>query len=183
MAFFDKVSEIAKSTTEKANDKIEITRINGKIRTEQQTLDGCKAQLGARYWDLIAAGSLEADPSVADLIEKIKASLSTIEDLEGEIARIKEEEARRQAEAEAAKAAAAPVVAVPVAAAPVAAAPVAGPACANCGAALNPGARFCQECGTPVPVAPVAPARRFCANCGTELGSETRFCPECGAKA
>jgi predicted nucleic acid-binding Zn ribbon protein len=51
--------------------------------------------------------------------------------------------------------------------------------CANCGAALNPGTKFCQECGTPAP----APAKRFCPNCGKELPPEVRFCPECGTKA
>ncbi|HWQ59186.1 MAG TPA: hypothetical protein VN540_09230, partial [Clostridia bacterium] len=78
MAIFDKIGEFAKSTTEKAGDKIEITRINGKIRTEQQTIQGFKAELGARYWDKIASGELEADPGVVDIVEKIKASLANI---------------------------------------------------------------------------------------------------------
>lgn len=30
--------------------------------------------------------------------------------------------------------------------------------CPNCGAPLNPGAKFCSKCGTPVPEAPEAPA-------------------------
>ncbi len=62
----------------------------------------------------------------------------------------------------------------------------AGSACANCGATLNAGAKFCRECGTPAPApapAPAAPVKRFCANCGHELALGTRFCAECGTKA
>ena len=43
--------------------------------------------------------------------------------------------------------------------------------CQNCGAALEPNARFCAACGTPV-------AR--CANCGATLVSGAAFCAECG---
>lgn len=57
----------------------------------------------------------------------------------------------------------------------------AGLKCSNCGTTLNPGMKFCQECGTPAPAA--APAKRYCPNCGTEMKPEVRFCPECGTKA
>ena len=44
--------------------------------------------------------------------------------------------------------------------------------CAACGTALQPGAKFCGECGTPV--------ASSCRNCGTELAPSLKFCPECG---
>jgi len=50
-------------------------------------------------------------------------------------------------------------------------------ACASCGAALNPAAKFCGECGTPVP------REKRCANCNAKLEAGTKFCPECGSKA
>jgi membrane protease subunit (stomatin/prohibitin family) len=53
-------------------------------------------------------------------------------------------------------------------------APAAGPACASCGAANPPGAKFCAQCGTAMPVA------RFCAQCGNELVAGAKFCAHCG---
>lgn len=49
--------------------------------------------------------------------------------------------------------------------------------CANCNATLNLGAKFCPECGTPVP------QKRFCSNCGCELSPTAKFCSNCGQKA
>lgn len=48
--------------------------------------------------------------------------------------------------------------------------------CAQCGAELKPGARFCPECGTPVP------REKHCTNCGVKLAPGVKFCPECGSK-
>ena len=44
--------------------------------------------------------------------------------------------------------------------------------CPACGRALEPDARFCAGCGTPV--------QRRCAACGTDLGTDDRFCRSCG---
>ena len=52
--------------------------------------------------------------------------------------------------------------------------------CARCGAANDPGARFCEDCGAPLaeatcPVcgADVKPGARFCRSCGTALSTAT----------
>ncbi|HJK53672.1 MAG TPA: zinc ribbon domain-containing protein, partial [Methanocorpusculum sp.] len=47
--------------------------------------------------------------------------------------------------------------------------------CTNCGAVLQPGAKFCPECGTKVG-SPKCPA------CGSEVAAGAKFCPECGQK-
>ncbi|SHK66702.1 BspA family leucine-rich repeat surface protein [Fibrobacter sp. UWB12] len=47
--------------------------------------------------------------------------------------------------------------------------------CSNCGAELDVGAKFCMECGTPVPQV------KKCAQCGTELPLKAKFCFGCGA--
>lgn len=53
--------------------------------------------------------------------------------------------------------------------------------CTNCGAALMPNAKFCSECGAPVPKPePVRPTH--CPICGTELAEHAKFCSECGYK-
>ena len=45
--------------------------------------------------------------------------------------------------------------------------------CPNCGTANPPHAKFCIECGHPLP--------RLCANCGAENPTAARFCNQCGA--
>lgn len=61
--------------------------------------------------------------------------------------------------------------------------------CANCGAVLADGAKFCVECGTAVvakteePAATeeaAAPEPKKCANCGATLADGAKFCVECG---
>jgi membrane protease subunit (stomatin/prohibitin family) len=78
------------------------------------------------------------------------------------------------------KAAAAQQAAAPqaVAVAP-GAAPAAAPAapCASCGGALAPGAKFCANCGTPVP------SKAFCTGCGQQLVPGAKFCANCGQPA
>lgn len=48
--------------------------------------------------------------------------------------------------------------------------------CANCGTELEEGAKFCLECGTPVP------QTKKCIKCGFELPLAAKFCPECGTR-
>ena len=50
-------------------------------------------------------------------------------------------------------------------------------ACASCGGALAAGAKFCANCGTPVPT------KAFCTGCGTELAPGAKFCANCGQPA
>ena len=47
--------------------------------------------------------------------------------------------------------------------------------CSNCGAELDAGAKFCMECGTPVPQV------KKCVQCGMELPLKAKFCFGCGA--
>lgn len=48
--------------------------------------------------------------------------------------------------------------------------------CENCGKSLNPGAAFCEECGTPVV------SNNTCKNCGYKFERPGKFCSKCGAK-
>ncbi|MBQ8002125.1 MAG: SPFH domain-containing protein [Clostridia bacterium] len=49
--------------------------------------------------------------------------------------------------------------------------------CDNCGAKLEQGAMFCEECGTPA-----VKANKTCTNCGYEFERPGKFCPKCGTK-
>jgi membrane protease subunit (stomatin/prohibitin family) len=44
--------------------------------------------------------------------------------------------------------------------------------CPNCHAAVREGAKFCDECGTPL--------KSVCTNCGSELRQGAKFCDSCG---
>ena len=46
--------------------------------------------------------------------------------------------------------------------------------CSHCGAERVPGAKFCQECGTPVALA--------CPGCGVTVAPTAKFCHECGER-
>lgn len=49
--------------------------------------------------------------------------------------------------------------------------------CENCGATLDPGDRFCAECGTKVQV-----DASTCVSCGFKFEHPGKFCPRCGTK-
>ncbi len=53
-------------------------------------------------------------------------------------------------------------------------APEAAPACASCGAELNPDDNFCSRCGES--------ASPICPNCGAGKNAGERFCSQCGAR-
>lgn len=53
--------------------------------------------------------------------------------------------------------------------------PESGPRdCQQCGAAIDPAANFCSQCGSRVE------ADRFCSSCGERLGPDEEFCSHCG---
>lgn len=51
--------------------------------------------------------------------------------------------------------------------------------CRHCGARLGGGAKFCTNCGQPVP-AEATPAAKYCRSCGRQLDIAADYCPICG---
>ncbi len=96
MAFLDKLGEIAKSAAEKANDGLEINRINGDISVQEGNITAYQRALGLYYWEKFLAGEiLEQEPM--EICEKIVMAQQNIASYQTEIAKIK---ADRQAEKE-----------------------------------------------------------------------------------
>ena len=57
--------------------------------------------------------------------------------------------------------------------------------CPNCGADVQNGSQFCNNCGTRIPPASMKTAPKTgltCPTCGTELESNAAFCFNCGTK-
>ena len=52
--------------------------------------------------------------------------------------------------------------------------------CPNCGQETAAGAKFCSNCGTPMPQA--APQQTACPRCGSPLEANVRFCANCGER-
>lgn len=52
--------------------------------------------------------------------------------------------------------------------------------CTNCGFENRPDARFCKQCGQPLPAQPTPPASVICPACGATAKPGALFCPRCG---
>ena len=84
MAFFDKISAAAKSAKESANTAIEIGKLNLKIKSENDSIEQFKGQIGDLLWSQYLAGTV-TDPQVLALCESIAAANSNIEALQQQV--------------------------------------------------------------------------------------------------
>lgn len=97
MAFFDKLSEMAKNIGDKTNDAIETTKLNSKINGEKKAIEAEMSKLGACVYAMHTAGS-PFEGEAAEICSVIDEHNRAIAEIQAEIERIK-------AEAEAAQAA------------------------------------------------------------------------------
>lgn len=150
MAFFDKLGEMTKIVSEKANDSLETNKLIAEINLTKGNIQALQRELGEHFWAKFAVGE-KLDDEAMLICDKIVLAQDKIKVLEGQISQIK-------AEGEARKAERAAVKAEQKAAEKVAeaeeAAEKAGierdPVCTGCGAELAEGVKFCGQCGTPV---------------------------------
>jgi membrane protease subunit (stomatin/prohibitin family) len=56
-----------------------------------------------------------------------------------------------------------------------------GQPCPKCGTLVQPGVRFCPQCGNPMGQAPAAAGGPPCPKCGQPVPPGVKFCPNCGA--
>jgi len=74
---------------------------------------------------------------------------------------------------------------LPVAtAAPAPRDPLPSNVCPQCGGNVNPGAKFCGKCGTPLSGMPdiTGTLAASCSRCGRPVKVDAKFCPKCGNK-
>ncbi len=90
MAFFEKVNDFAKSTADKANDSIEISKLNSKIANEQSQMRDFARELGEVYWQLISAKTVAPAPEAEEICKKLELAAANIAGFEAEIAAIHE---------------------------------------------------------------------------------------------
>ncbi len=163
MAFFDKLSSMAKTAMDKTSEMIEVGSLNSKISAERGKIAELKQKIGEYYWQrYLNNGALDAEPAAS--CEEIKAHEEAITAIQAEI------QAKKEAAAQAAEA---PVM---QATAPAAAG---GLTCGACGCANAEGTKFCQSCGAKLE----APAAGDVCSCGAKIPASSKFCPECGKPA
>ncbi|MDD3920182.1 MAG: zinc ribbon domain-containing protein [Eubacteriales bacterium] len=138
MAFFDKVSEFAKTAADRTGDAVESTKLNAKISKEEKNIEAATKLLGEFYLGELDNGT-PVPAGAQDAYAAIQAARANIAQAKADIEQIKAENAAEAA------AKAAPVAPQPAAQPAAAAQPKAF--CTSCGAVITPGAAFCGNCG------------------------------------
>ena len=123
MAFFDKVSSLAKSAAEKTGEVVEVQKLNMKINECKGRVATSKTQLGEYYWKKFEGGAV-LDDEAMEICASIKAENETIEQYNSDIQKLKGIESETKQ--------------------------TAGSFCTSCGASIQSGKNFCPNCGTKV---------------------------------
>lgn len=159
MAFLDKLGELARTAADKANDGLEINRINSDIVIQKGNINEYQRELGMYYWAKFVMGE-ELDAEATAICDKIVRAQDRIKELEAEIEQVKAdreaekaeraEQKRQEAEAAAQEAAMRAAQKAAEASGDVEVVDAAGEAgrfCGSCGAPLEEGQKFCGACG------------------------------------
>ncbi len=156
MAFFDKLGEMTKIVSEKANDSLATNNLIAEINLTKGNIQALQRELGEFYWAKFAVGEKLEDEAMF-ICDKIVLAQDKIKVLENQIEQIKAEGEARKAERAAAKAeqkaAEEAEKAAEKAEEAEKAAEKAGiekPVCEGCGADLAENVKFCGQCDTPV---------------------------------
>ena len=137
MAFFDKLGEMTKIVSEKANDSLATNNLVAEINLTKGNIQALQRELGEHYWAKFAVGE-KLDDEAMFICDKIVLAQDKIKVLENQIEQIKAEGEARKAERAAEKAEKAAEKAG-----------IEKPVCTGCGADLAEGVKFCGQCGTP----------------------------------
>ncbi|WP_135554314.1 double zinc ribbon domain-containing protein [Paenibacillus cymbidii] len=150
--FFQKMKEGASKAADKAQQAMEVQKLNSQISGAKKEIDKLKHQIGDVVYAAYQAdrvGTLELD--LTALSRQIAAQEANIAELE-----LKIKETKNQKDCPSCKQTVAldtkfcPGCGHKFEAAPAAAAAEDAPACASCQAELEPDSKFCTSCGQPV---------------------------------
>ena len=188
MAFFENIGNAIKNTGNKvssgAKDLTQKTKLNAEISRLKGETTRRYTALGEMYY----AKSTGAEPAndLQPVMEEIGGLLAQIDEKEKQVAQIDADAEARKREAEARREEERARKAAESGQAPQGPAP--GVRCANCGAEISAGSKFCMICGTAVQTAPspvpepVEEPKRQCPECGAPYGESDLFCMSCGHK-
>lgn len=138
MAFFDKLNQVAKTATDKANEAIGTGKITVKIKKEEYGIEEQYRRIGEYYYQQRCAG-VALDPEVDSYCVAIDLAKATIAELQEELQDLKTA-APEEASAEFFDLPFEPVAPEKETAAPVR-------TCKHCGAEVAADAMFCGKCG------------------------------------
>ncbi len=146
MAFLDRlskgVSKAANQAKFEADKMVRVNKLSSEATEMARQVETLTADVGRKALELISAGQIDA-PELSELAAEVRTLEASLAAKRAELEEAKL--ARFEEEAEEA----APVVpAAPARTSAVETAPVLH--CTNCGAELQPGAKFCPSCGQKV---------------------------------
>lgn len=112
-----KTQDFASETKMKADNAIQISKLNGKINDLKRENENLKVQIGNTYFEMVSSGDTTKQEKIDALVSKIQENLAEINNLNSQIGEIKIKENGG------------------------------GKLCPKCGAVITESAKFCTKCG------------------------------------
>lgn len=82
MALFDRISDMARNAGDRAQDAIEMTKLKNRINTEKKEISLEMEKLGKILAVKIDAGEIEPDDDMRNILNKVDAHYTTINELQ-----------------------------------------------------------------------------------------------------
>ena len=195
MSIFDnlgkKIGETAQAAQKKANETIEITKLNKSISNEEDKIEKIYLALGKKLYGLYAEGQDVGDNFEPEC-EEISVYEDNIKDLKNKILELKNIKLCPNCGAEMEEgtlfcAKCGTKVEEPAPTEPAEEEKPDYKLCPTCGSKLTLEAAFCPSCGTKQEVAEEKKEEaenepRKCPQCGAQIEEGVSFCPNCGTK-
>jgi predicted amidophosphoribosyltransferase len=195
MSIFDnlgkKIGETAQAAQKKANETIEITKLNKSISNEEDKIQKIFTELGRKLYGLYIQGQDVGDNFESEC-EEISVYEDNIKELKNKIRELKNIRICPNCGAEIEEgilfcSKCGTKLEIPAPAAPVKEEKPDFKVCPTCGSKLTLEAAFCPSCGTKQEIIeekmeeiPQEPKK--CPQCGAEVEEGVAFCPSCGTK-